>query len=230
MQTIEPTERLALQMARLNAKNVRFDVGAGGGAPSLTPQDIAAALGMVPGGLGRELVLHVHWPDAAKRNRARLLEAMTLAQLEEHNRREMEVNRALCHVAVATPATKHGATRAYSDAQANRWPVWVAKIDTVTLTRAYEHIRLGVLEELAHPRHCPDCHGREKRDRLGQLKPCERCLGAGIVRYGNTWRAKRLGMTRGAFIETWQGPYQWLMDLCREQLGEAELALLRALH
>ncbi|GEM_PF-6033615 len=39
---------------RVNPQTLRFDVGRGGGAPSLTTSDIAAALGMVPASLGGE--------------------------------------------------------------------------------------------------------------------------------------------------------------------------------
>lgn len=230
MNSIDPTERLGRQMARLNTGHAKFEIEAGGGVPSLTPQDIAAGIGMIPDGLGRELIMHVYWPDGAQRNRARLIELLTLMQLAEHNRREQEVARALCQVAVATPATRAAATRAYSDAQLNRWPLWVTRLETVTLTKAYENVCLGILEELRHPRHCPECNGMEERDRVGQVKICDRCLGTGTVVYGSTWRAARLGMRRAAFIESWKGPYDWLMDRCREQLAEAVSALLRALR
>lgn len=50
-------------LARLNPANVRFDVGRGGGAPELTNIDIAGALGMVPAGLGRDLMEFLHGPD-----------------------------------------------------------------------------------------------------------------------------------------------------------------------
>jgi hypothetical protein len=230
MNSIDPTERLGRQMARLNTTHVKFDIGSGGGVPELTAQDIAAAVGMVPDGLGRELLIHVHWPDGAKYNRATLLELMTLTQLGEHNRREQEVARALCQVAVATPASRAGAARAYSDAHLNRWPLWVTKIDTLTLTKAYENICLGILEELRHPRHCPECNGREERDRVGNVKVCDRCVGTGNVVYGSTWRAARLGMKRAAFIESWKGPYDWLMDACHQSLLGAETGLMKALR
>lgn len=230
MSMIDPIERIGQQMARLNTSHVKFDIGAGGGMPSLTPQDIAAGIGMIPDGIGRELLMHVYWPDGAQRNRAKLIELLTLTQLEEHNRREQEVARALCKVAIGMPASKASATRAYSDAHLNRWPLWVTKIETVTITKAYENICLGVLEELRHPRQCPQCDGMEERDRVGKVKVCGRCLGTGTVVYGSTWRAARLGMKRAAFIENWKGPYEWLMDLCCESLVSAEGSLAIALR
>lgn len=51
-------------MARLGPSSVKLDAGRGG-TPDLTNQDIAAALGMVPTGLGRELLEACWWPDGA---------------------------------------------------------------------------------------------------------------------------------------------------------------------
>jgi hypothetical protein len=217
-------------MARLNAKNVRFDVGAGGGAPDLTPQDIAAALGFTPNGAGVELVVHVYWPDGAKRRRDALLAMLTHAQLIEHNRREQDVSRALQAVVISTPATKPGATHQYSVAHLARWPLWITKLEPLEVAEGYRHICLGVLEELAHPRACPVCNGRELRTRRGTKKTCERCFGYGKVSYGPSWRAKRLGMQRAAFVERWQAPYLWLLDYAREEMQDAETLLKRALQ
>lgn len=228
--TLDPTERLALKLARLNPTTTKFDVGNGGGMPGLTPQDTAAALGMVPAGLGLELLLAVHWPDAAKRNRARLLELMTVEQLCEHNRREQAMYRALCQVATGESRDKARVTAAYSAAHAARWPTMVIKHEPLTLAEPYKHIRLAVIEELTHPRQCPVCAGRELRDRAGQAKTCERCLGHGTVAYGPTWRSKRLGMDGRSGFTRWQDAYQWMLDLAREELVGAEGALIRALR
>lgn len=230
MQTFDPSERVSRQLARLNPANVKFDIGAGGGAPDLTPQDVAAAIGMVPDGLGRELLMHVHWPDAAKARRATLVQLLTLVQLGEHNRREQAMQRALCHVAIADSGDKQRATQAYSQAHMARWPQIVAKVEPITFAVPYAHIRLGVLEELARPRVCPECNGRDLTDRKGAPKTCERCLNTGTVQYGPTWRATRLGMQRAAFTERWQEPYQWLVDLARNALAEGERELLRSLR
>lgn len=230
MQTFDPSERVSRQMARLNPANVKFDIGAGGGAPNLTPQDVAAAIGMVPDGLGRELLMHVHWPDAAKNRRSALLQLLTLAQLGEHNRREQAMQRALCQVAIADSGDKQRATQAYSEAHMSRWPQIVVKAEPITFAEPYGHIRLGVLEELAHPRICPECNGRDLTDRKGAAKTCDRCLNTGTVQYGPTWRATRLGMQRAAFTERWQGPYQWLLASVREEMQEAILVLCRRLR
>ncbi len=230
MTMIDPTERLGRQLARLNPSHVKFDIGAGGGAPELTAQDVAGALGMVPDGLGRELLLAVNWPDAAKRNRPRLLELLTITQLREHNEREQAMYRALCQVATSDARDKQRATAGYSAAHLARWPQIIVKHDPLTFATPYEDMRKAVIEELTHPKQCPECKGRELRDRVGQPKTCDRCLGSGVVQYGSTWRAKRLGIKRAAFIERWQRPYHWVLDLANESLAEAERALIRALR
>jgi hypothetical protein len=228
--SLDPTERLARKLARLNATTVKFDIGAGGGRPGLSPQDTAAALGMIPAGLGLELLLAVHWPDAAKRNRAKLLELMTVEQLCEHNRREQAMYRALCQVATADARDRARVTTNYSTAHAARWPTMVISHDPIKLAEPYGHIRLAVIEELTHPRQCPVCGGRDLRDRTGNLKTCERCLGQGTVAYGPTWRSKRLGMDGRSGFTRWQDTYQWMLDLARDELSTAELLLLKALR
>ncbi|REN10513.1 hypothetical protein DSI35_10890, partial [Mycobacterium tuberculosis] len=62
-------------MARLGPSTVKFDTGRGG-TPDLTNQDIAAALGMVPAGLGRELLEACWWPDGAALRRHKLRDAV----------------------------------------------------------------------------------------------------------------------------------------------------------
>lgn len=230
MTMFDPTERLGRQLARLNPAHVKFDIGAGGGTPELTAQDVAGALGMVPAGLGLELLLAVHWPDAAKRNRPRLLELLTITQLREHNEREQAMYRALCQVATADVRDKQRATVAYSTAHLARWPQIIVKHDPLTFATPYEDMRKAVIEELTHPKQCPECRGRELRDRVGQPKTCERCLGTGVVQYGSTWRAKQLGKARATFIQTWKPAYDWLMVLCCKELAEAEEALVKALR
>lgn len=69
-------------LARLNPKQSQYEVGSGG-IPTLTPQDIAAALGMVHDVLGREILCHVWWPDGAARSRQQLLDHLRDLQLGE---------------------------------------------------------------------------------------------------------------------------------------------------
>lgn len=80
-------------MARLGPSTVKFDIGRGGGKPDLTNQDIAAALGMVPAGLGRELLEACWWPDGAALRRHKLRDAviaLVTPELQRQQRRLAE--------------------------------------------------------------------------------------------------------------------------------------------
>lgn len=215
-------------MARLNPKNVRFDVGAGG-IPELTSTDIAAALAMVPAGIGRELLCRVWWPDGAAMAANELDNLLLERQLEEWNKREAAMFGALGKVATHTNKLELlEANRAYSRAHKERWPRWITRVEPVEIAPGYELIRKLVLEELAHPRDCPPCHGRGHLMQDGLVKKCERCEGAGVVKYGPTWRARRMGVKESTYRQTWEGPYDWLYRLAIDELAKAERELQRA--
>jgi len=223
----DPIEMLITRLAKLGPKTIRFDIGTGG-SPGLTPQDIAAALGMTPAGLGRDMLEFVWVPDVytSKARREALMSRIAEAQLLEHNQREAEVARSLAQVVIRGEAARHR----YSDALAQRWPSLIAKAEPLVFAKGYEVIRLGVLEELRYPRQCPKCRGLNVLDRNGVSKTCVRCLGQGVVEYGNTCRAQRFDIQRSAYLKTWQGPYEWLLGRVREEMQEAIFALCRRLR
>lgn len=63
------------KLGRLNPSTIRYDTGHGG-TPDLTNIDIAAALGMVPRGLGREVLEACWWPGGANLRRNGLRDAV----------------------------------------------------------------------------------------------------------------------------------------------------------
>lgn len=73
-------------MARLGPTTVKFDISRGG-KPDLTNQDIAAALGMVPAGLGRDLLELLHGPDPRRSDLVRVFQGIARVAMEERNRR-----------------------------------------------------------------------------------------------------------------------------------------------
>ena len=223
----DPIEIVIARLAKLGPKTVRFDIGAGGD-PGLTPQDISAALGMTPAGLGRDMLEFCWAPDSfkPKARREALMSRLTEVQLLEHNERERVVARALFQVAIRGESARN----LYNDALAQRWPSLVAKADPLEFARGYEVIRLGVLEELRYPRQCPKCHSLEPEGSKGAVKTCVRCLGQGVVEFGNTRRAQRFDIQRSAYIKTWQGPYEWLLARVREEMCEAGDALWKRLR
>jgi len=76
-------------LARFHASSFRLDAGTGtgGGVDALTNIDIAGALGMVPAGLGRDLLELLYGPDPTRADIVRVFHGITGLALEERNRR-----------------------------------------------------------------------------------------------------------------------------------------------
>lgn len=215
-------------MARLNPKNVRFDVGSGG-IPEMTSTDIAGALGMVPAGLGRELMCRMWWPDGARLTAHELAGLLERIQREEWSRREARMLDAMLAVASHTGGeSMRRAQSMYAAAHAERWPRWVLNAETGTLNPVYVDIRRCVVMELIEPKHCPACSGRGMVRTPEGNRDCERCDGNGTVAYGNTRRAKHLHVIESAYRQTWERPYNWLLEHVTDELLSATRAMERA--
>jgi hypothetical protein len=208
-------------MARLNPSNVRFDVGSGG-TPNLTAADIAAALGMVPAGLGRELLCLVWWPAGASLTAADLAKILSDAQRVEWRRREERLLDATLSVAVHTGGDSlREAQRKYAAAHAARWPRWIVDAELGTANAGYERVRGAVLAELASPGKCPTCGGRGSTAADGLVITCRQCTGTGNRRISDAWRAEALNITEGGYRHTWRPVYEWTIELCADALRVA---------
>lgn len=216
-------------MARLNAKNVRFDVGSGG-VPELTSTDIAGALGMVPAGLGRELLCLVWWPDGARLTATDLANTLSDAQRGEWRRREEQMLDATLAVSMHTGGDSlRAAQRKYAMAHAERWPRWIVDAELGTISEGYQRVRLAVLAELASPGKCPACSGRGTISQAsGPIIACRPCDGTGRRRVSDAWRADALNLTEGGYRRVWRPVYEWTMGLCADALGDAAKAMERA--
>lgn len=215
-------------MARLNAKNVRFDVGSGG-VSELTPIDIAGGLGFVRAGLGRELLCRKWWPDGATLTARQLADELESIQRGEWAARETAMLDATLAIASHTgDDSMRRAQRMYAAAHAARWPKWVVSADTASCNPVYLNMRRCVVLEIIEPKHCPACAGRGIVNTMSGPKDCERCEGQGTVAYGNTRRARHLGVIESAYRQTWDKPYIWLLDHATEALRLATKAMERA--
>ena len=195
-------------MARLNAKNVRFDVGSGG-TPDLTAQDIAAAIAFVPAGIGRELLCRVWWPEGAKLTVADLDQRLVDIQFGAWRDRMDAMVTAQIRVEVAdNPFERRRANGALERAKANMWP----RIDGT-----YALIRKAVLNELTDLRTCPDCTGRGQTKARLLTAPgvCARCNGTGKLARGKVWRAAQLKMKHQSYTSLWEVPYVAIRALQR---------------
>lgn len=212
----------AYLLARLNPKNVRFDVGSGGVA-ELTPTDIAAALAFVPAGLGRELMCRVWWPDGATLSAKELARHMERLQLDEWTRRESKMLDALLAVAThAGGASLQRAQTMYSDAHAARWPKWVADASLGELSQGYGRVRLGILAELSAAGLCPACQGRcHVMQEDGPVVVCKHCKGSGRKAITDGWRASAVKVTEAGYRHVWRTVYEWTMAQCLDAMQES---------
>lgn len=218
----------AYLLARLNPKNVRFDVGSGG-VPDLTSQDIAAALGMVPAGLGRELICLAWWPAGALLTAPKLAELLEQHQREEWMRREEGMLHALLAVASHSGGESlRRAQRLYATAHAARWPKWVADPDLGAFAPGYARVRSTVLAELTSPGLCQDCEGRGNRRDGNVVAMCQPCRGSGRRAVTESWRAESMQITVNGYRNVWRTVYDWTYTLCTEAMEKAGKALSAA--
>lgn len=218
----------AYLLARLNPKNVRFDVGSGG-VPNLTSQDIAAALGMVPPGLGRELICLAWWPAGAMLTAPKLAGLLEQHQRDEWMRREHRMLDALlalsCHQG---GDSLRRAQRMYADAHASRWPKWVADPDLGVLAPGYARVRATVFAELTSPGLCPNCQGRGNRHEGTVVTICQPCRGSGRRAVSESWRAESMQLTVMGYRNIWRSVYDWTYTLCTDAMATAGRQLSEA--
>lgn len=218
-------------LARLNPQTVRFDVGQGGGAPSLTTSDIAAALGMVPAGLGREVMEAVYLPDGALRHRPKLAEAVLAIVRPEFTRRA----RALAEAEDDLSFSKEMVSlsrRSLSDAQRR---ILLEREAAVLLARShawpkntYQHLSRmvdAVVAELASGNRCPNCRGTG----LVSNKGCPDCKSTGIEPLPDRRRALAMGCDISDYPKRWKGVFEWLLAELHQESEVAARILSRAL-
>lgn len=208
-------------VARLNASTCRFDVGRGG-IPELTPQDIAAALGMVQDELAREVFCAIWWPDGARLAAKGLDQLIARIQFAEWRRRmETMLDAQLVLAAARAERNMEGERRGetmLADSIGQMWPALVQE--------AYALVRGAVLDELRAPEPCEACGGIGDFTIMGRAVPCGECGGGGRVPRSNRQRATSIHRDEAAYRRTWRGVYEWTLRRMQEaeQTGGAELA------
>lgn len=220
-------------LARLNPTTVKYDIGMGGGTPELTAQDIAAALAMVPAGVGREVFCHLWWPEGALLTRERLHAAisqqiwrqveaqwrkLTTARLELH----IEQEGALSREAVTDEQRRRIATLEgrLSTAAGRCWPS-----DPYMVTR----VRVAVLAELSKPNHCATCKGRGEVMVKETKRICPTCSGRRILPLSNRDRARAICRDESTYRERWRPMYEWLWNRLNDAEQAAAQDFVRAL-
>lgn len=209
---------VAEMMARLNPATVRYDIGRGG-MPELTSQDIAAAIGMVPEGLGRALMCRLWWPDGADLEPEVLDNLITRVLLQEWLRRKDELVEAQLKAEYASNDRDRRRTRhAVEEAKARQWP-------RIGPGSPYEAIRRSVLAEMSKDCQCPACRGRSFLLVEGKLVGCKFCELTGRAKVSDRARAEATGVNRETYRRSIAPVYEWLLDRCADELAPARDAL-----
>ena len=194
-------------LARMNPTTIRMDIstGSGGGVDSLTNIDIAAGLGMVPAGLGRDLMELLHGPDPSRADIVKVMGGITRMAMEERNRR----------------------SRTYFDARTTLGIAdCIAKFerDQAEQTRR----NLGVLKArvaVAHDRLFPE--------RLDERMPQIAAVAIGYMkgeRSSNRQRAIALGVSESTYREAWSEVVDWLLSEMVQAEDHAAERLSQVLH
>ena len=204
----------AYLLARLNPKNVRHDVGAGG-LPDLTPADIAAALAFVPEGLGREMILRVWWPDGAKLTAADLDQLLMEAQLAEWmDRGRALLDAQLLEATADTADRKRYARLRMETAKLRMWP-------RIGGGSCYKPIRDAVLSEISAASKCAVCQGRGIVLIDRRVAGCTACEGLGHARVSDRARAEMIGKDQAAYRRHYAKVYEWTFNLCHDAMSPA---------
>lgn len=207
-------------MARLNPSTVRYDIGRGG-IPELTPQDIAAAIAMVPSGLGRELMCRLWWPEGSQLSKTDIDQLLMEAQLSEwRDRMDGLVMAQLKAECANTEIQMRKARWEIEAAQARAWP-------RIGPGSCYGAIRAAVLVEMCEAGRCGECSGRGVLMIRGEIAACEGCEGTGRTRLSDRRRAVAIGKDRSSYRKDYAPVYEWLLALCMDVIGPAQAALVR---
>lgn len=220
-------------LARLNQAVARYDVGRGGGAPVLTPQDVAAALGMIPAGIGREILIAAAWPDGARLTPGKLSDAIAIKVRAEMDRRHraLQIARLDLHIAQENAAARRAITdedrreieRLQHKVEQAKAQVW--RYDA----QMHVRIREAAVDEFSRPNHCETCAGRGALI-VNDLKvDCPVCKKQCVVPVSDTKRAGALDVSRTDYRRAWAGLYEYVFGLIRDEAVGASRAFNSAL-
>ncbi|WP_313178961.1 hypothetical protein [Stenotrophomonas sp.] len=221
-------------MGRLGPTTVKFDIGRGGGKPDLTNQDIAAALGMVPAGLGRELLEACWWPDGAALRRHKLRDAviaLVTPELQRQQRRlaEARTDLGLAEVCIGWGGAATAEQRANRDAAQQRLGRVKAQCWPISTLESLPTLAMAVISEIARRPHCASCEGRGQTLSGELLMTCKVCGGSGLGQVSDRRRAAAIGRDESTYRAKWRVVYEWMLQQFGESEQEASWALQRAL-
>jgi len=213
-------------MARLNAMSQNFAPGSGG-IPEFTPQDLAAAVGMVDDVIGREIFCLAWWPDGARLVRRELHQMIRNLLLTEFSSRYAQREDARLRLHLLTGSKPELRSRAVEklkgEVQAKEKALWPCNMEK------YDMIAEAVFLEICAPRHCQNCKGRGHVIGDALVVKCETCKGTGIVGANKSWRARCLEIDESTYRRYWSRVYEWVFDAVSARESSAAHRIVEAL-
>ena len=198
-------------MARLNAATASYDM-ARGGIPELTPQDIAAALGMIHDKTARDIFTAIWWPDGAELTRKELLDHMRGLLMTEFSRRcreaqiaKLDLHIAECNWAATNHHPEHDRqliSKLRHRAEETADKTWPGQMDM------YPRICSAVLIELSAPGICSACNGSGMVIAEANIHVCKSCDGRGTSIISDRRRADMIGRDEAAYRRRWSSVYE----------------------
>lgn len=202
----------------LNPRSPRWELGRGG-IPDLTAEDVAGALGMVPAGMGRDLIA-LTWAQHAAVLPAVRRQVFLALWREWARRRDLLVVASLRKAEAEIDGRHEDVERArfaIESARRKQWPDMAQQRHA----EVYRRLGDGVLAEFISPGCCPVCRGTRNRMVCDRLVECSHCAGSGRVRQTNAQRAAWLETSASRFAERWRHPWEWLFALVVREEKEA---------
>lgn len=216
-------------MARLNTPSAKLSPGGGKGAqPTLTPQDIAGALGYVrhQDRLACEVFCRAWWPDGAALDGGQALRQAFGAKLyDEIARRDRQLHTARmellaaqqalrAHVAARTvkPELSAEVDRARERAEHARRAQWPANDSIV------DRVLRAAITEVCEPNTCPTCEGTGEVRADRKVITCPDCHGHGVLPTSDRRRARAVGCSVSTYTTSfWRPMYNFSYDLLSEK-------------
>jgi hypothetical protein len=210
-------------LGRLEATTVKFDLGRGG-LPTLTPQDIAAALGMCQDKRAAKVYQCFAGETADPKELDFIVATIQFEEWRNRADRMLEAQLAVASADMASNGRQDAKRRAkllMDGAKAALWPPLVEE--------TYAAMRKTLINELRRPKICPVCNGRKAIKNGDLLVECLACLGTGKAATSNRRRAVEMHIDNAAYIRTWGKVYDWTYRRINDLIADGRASFRKAL-
>lgn len=210
-------------LAMLEPSTVKLG-GGRGGIPSLTAQDISAAIAYCPDKFGA--TIYVAASGGSMVNWDEIDRLLATAQFTEWRNR---ADRLLTAQLVKAEADYSGASKGSEVWQRANMMLTGAKEATwpALIDKTYAAMRKALIAELRSSRACPTCCGRRFVMDEAKMLECRECLGSGLVHVSDRQRADMMGIDHSTYRRSgWKASYEWMYRMLLDSIarGRAQFA------